>query len=100
MLTYKHWVIIAYSEKLSNIIALWIHKNANIAFALAQTLIKMVHNSVKSLQMTSKFELELYFFMLYTSVNLTESDVRSKRGRWGLGADVVSSLCVVASIVY
>ena len=36
MLIYKHWVIMAYSEKVSDIIALVLHKKAKIAFAFAK----------------------------------------------------------------
>ena len=73
MLVYRHWVIMAYSEKLSDIKALlkWkglSHKKANIAFASAQTQVKKSHNSLKILRMTSEFELDLYFMMLYPSV--------------------------------
>ena len=43
-------------------------KKANIAFALAYSYVKKGHNSVKKLRMTSKFNLILYFMMLYHSV--------------------------------
>ena len=45
----------------------------------------MVHKWVKILVITSKFELDLYFMMLNTSVNLAEADICSKRGGVGLG---------------
>ena len=57
MLIYRHWVIIALSEKLSDIsfgeILSLLHKKANIAFELAKS--KKGHNSVKLSQLSQKF---------------------------------------------
>ena len=60
MIIYRHWVIMAYSEKMSDIIVLEkcevdSTKKASIAFALNKG-----DNSVKSLQITSTFEIDLY----------------------------------------
>ena len=76
MFIYSHWVIMANSDKLSDITVLekyevYSTKKANIAFAFSLNLkSKKGHNSVRSLRMTSKFELGLYFIMLYNSVKL------------------------------
>ena len=43
-------------------------KKANIAFALAKPKSKKGHNSVKSMQMISEFEPNLYFMILCPSV--------------------------------
>ena len=73
MLIYRHWVIMAYSKKLSDIIVLGkceVYSTKKPIQLLPKPKSKKGHNSVKKLQMTFKFELDLYFMMFYPSVKL------------------------------
>ena len=70
MLIYRHWVIMAYSDRFLDIIVLkkcevYSTKNVNIPFVLAKPKSKKGQNSVKSLQITTEFDLDHYFIMLY-----------------------------------
>ena len=71
MLIYRHWVIIAYSEKLSDISfgEMWrFHNKGQYSFSIGLNICQKGHYSVKRLQITSKFELDLYFMMIYPSL--------------------------------
>ena len=45
-------------------------KSYKLATTIIQNLRKKGHKSVKILRMTFKFELDMYFMMLYPSVNI------------------------------
>ena len=66
----------AYSKKLSDIIVLEkcevYSTKSNFSFCFSLSLSQKGHNSVKCLQMISKFELDLYCMMLYHSVKVKE----------------------------
>ena len=66
-----------YSEILSDIIALGkceVHCTKKpYSFCISQGLSQKGHNSVKTLQMISKFELDLYFMILYPSFNVEKT---------------------------
>ena len=73
MLIYRHCVIMAYSEKFSDIIVLeqrevYSTKNPIKLLHWPKHKSKKGNNSVESLQMTFKLELDLYFMMLDHSV--------------------------------
>ena len=63
--------MVVYSEKLSNIIVsekCEVYSTIKYSFCLSLNLSQKGHTSIESLQMTSKFELDLYVIMLCPSV--------------------------------
>ena len=65
--------MMVYSEKLSKIIVsekYEVYSTNKYSFCISLNLSQKGHNSVKSLQMTSNFELDLYVIMLNPSVKL------------------------------